>query len=139
MIDPTEIVAYMSDAAVSELLEICAGMDVHVQQQPRTGLVMMTVTDSFQTGFHPGEVLVTEARVMVEGVSGYGMVAGDNPRRALARAVAAATLNHDGLHEQREVVASLLERERSLRQEAMALERSLVASTKVSFDLMAGR
>jgi phosphonate C-P lyase system protein PhnG len=80
--------------------EIAALLDVlwpmggfHVQQPPRTGLVMLTVRDPFDTPFHLGEVLVSEAEVSFDGYTGYAAVCGDEPEQALlAAAVAAAEL-----------------------------------------------
>jgi len=64
-----------------------------VQQPPRTGLVMFTVRDPFDTPFHLGEVLVSEAEVSLDGCTGCGAVCGDEPEQALlVAAVAAAEL-----------------------------------------------
>jgi alpha-D-ribose 1-methylphosphonate 5-triphosphate synthase subunit PhnG len=127
----------MGDKAVDELLSLLADQDVRVVRQPRTGLVMMTMTDSFRTDFHLGEVLVTEAGVTVDGVEGYGMVAGDNPRRALARAAAAAILGQD-TSQLRLKLTELLDREEALQRRAHITEQALTASSRVNFELMAG-
>jgi len=64
-----------------------------VQQPPRTGLVMFTVRDPFDTPFHLGEVLVSEAEVSLDGCTGCGAICGDEPEQALlVAAVAAAEL-----------------------------------------------
>ncbi|MEI6208547.1 MAG: phosphonate C-P lyase system protein PhnG [Desulfuromonadales bacterium] len=135
--DKTTIVAFMDDRAVDDLLELLAGQEIEVVMQPRTGLVMMPLTDSFLTDFNLGEVLVTEAGVSVDGIKGYGMVTGDDPRRALARAAAAAILT-GGESPLRARLVALLEKHESLRLQAHTRERLLTESTRVNFDLMAG-
>jgi alpha-D-ribose 1-methylphosphonate 5-triphosphate synthase subunit PhnG len=135
--DCTAIVATMDDRAVNELLELLAEQAIEIIRQPRTGLVMMPLTDSFLADFNLGEVLVTEARVSVDGIEGYGMVTGDNPRRALARAVAEAILTGANLP-LRTRLTDFLERQKLLRTELHRREQALTESTRVNFDLMAG-
>jgi len=135
--DRTAIVAYMGEQAVDELLAMISDHEVEIIRQPRTGLIMMPLTDSFMSDFNLGEVLVTETVVKIEGVEGYGMVAGENPRSALARAAAEAILKGK-ISPVRTALEALLERQESLLQEAHLLERALTESTRVSFDLMTG-
>ena len=54
----------------------------------RTGLVMLPMRDTAQgTHFHLGEVLVSEARITVQGVEGYGMRRGRDLEAAMAMAL----------------------------------------------------
>ena len=83
--------------AAAEADEVAAMLDrlwslgeFRVQRAPRAGLVMVTVRDSFDTPFHLGEVLVSEAEVVFDGHSGYGAICGDEPERALLLAAVEA-------------------------------------------------
>jgi alpha-D-ribose 1-methylphosphonate 5-triphosphate synthase subunit PhnG len=135
--DRSAIVAHMGEQAVDELLALLAKQEVEIIRPPRTTLVMMPLIDSFLTDFNLGEVLVTEAMVKVDGIEGYGMVTGDNPRRVLARAVTVAILKGDNLP-LRTRLEALLEVQERVRQKAHERERALTATTRVNFDLMAG-
>jgi phosphonate C-P lyase system protein PhnG len=61
-----------------------------VRQAPRAGMVMVTVRDCFDTPFHLGEVLVSEAEVALDGHHGYGLICGDAPEQALLLAAVEA-------------------------------------------------
>jgi alpha-D-ribose 1-methylphosphonate 5-triphosphate synthase subunit PhnG len=83
--------------AATEADEVAAMLDrlwslgeFRVQRAPRAGLVMVTVRDPFDTPFHLGEVLVSEAEVVFDGHSGYGAICGDEPERALLLAAVEA-------------------------------------------------
>ncbi len=64
--------------------------EFRVQRAPQAGLVMLTVRDPFDTPFHLGEVLVSEAEVVFNGHSGCGVICGDEPERALLLAAVEA-------------------------------------------------
>lgn len=54
----------------------------------RTGLVMLPMRDTAQgTHFHLGEILMSEARISVDGIEGYGMRRGRDLEAAMAMAV----------------------------------------------------
>jgi alpha-D-ribose 1-methylphosphonate 5-triphosphate synthase subunit PhnG len=99
---------------------------------PRLGLVMLSVLESVaESTFYAGEVLVTEVTLELVGRYGFGMVLGNDPRRALASALVDAALGLDG------DIASELRRELNdlesgIRQEQRQAFRA-VASTKVDF------
>jgi alpha-D-ribose 1-methylphosphonate 5-triphosphate synthase subunit PhnG len=83
--------------AAAEAEEVAAMLDrlwslagFRVQRAPRTGLVMCTVHDPFDTPFHLGEVLVSEAEVALDGHAGCGILCGDEPERALLLAAVEA-------------------------------------------------
>jgi len=124
-------------AASSE--EIAAMLDrlwsmgeFRVQQPPRTGLVMVTVRDPFDTPFHLGEVLASEAEVSLDGCTGYGAVCGDEPEQALLLAAVAAA-EHSG---RAEVLGALLGSLEAKRADQKKLSSKLAAATAVRFESM---
>jgi alpha-D-ribose 1-methylphosphonate 5-triphosphate synthase subunit PhnG len=136
--DLTVLINTMDEQQVESLLELFANEELTVSRPPRTGLVMLTVKDCFETDFHLGEVLVTEARVVFRGCEGYGMIPGEAPRRALARAAADAVLRCSEPAGIQKDLRAFLEREEAIRETRLAEEAALVAATKVNFDLMPG-
>ena len=136
--DLTALVDTMDEERVELLLRLFADVDLTINRPPRTGLMMLAVHDSFATAFYPGEILVTEARVIFRGTEGFGMVLGEAPRRALARAAADAVFHHPEATKIQESVRTCLLEEAAL-QNAEILENAvLIAATKVNFDLMPG-
>jgi alpha-D-ribose 1-methylphosphonate 5-triphosphate synthase subunit PhnG len=136
--DLTTAVIGMDAAEVDDLIGLFADQEVTITRPPRSGLIMLTATDSFCTDFHLGEVLVTEAAASVEGCEGFGMVAGEEPRKALARAVADALLRAGRPESLCRAVRERLTGALSRQAAARADEAALTAATKVSFDLMPG-
>jgi alpha-D-ribose 1-methylphosphonate 5-triphosphate synthase subunit PhnG len=93
---------------------------------------MLSVRESVaESTFYAGEILVTEVTLELAGSYGFGMVLGNDPRRALASALVDAALGLDG-----EVAAELRRElndlESGIRQEQRQTFRA-VASTKVDF------
>jgi len=106
-----------------------------VQQPPRTGLVMLTVRDPFDTPFHLGEVFVSEAEVCLDGHTGCGAVCGDEPEQALlAAAVAAAELS--GRTDILGAVGTDLGPLEAKRADQKAHSSKLAAATAVRFESM---
>jgi alpha-D-ribose 1-methylphosphonate 5-triphosphate synthase subunit PhnG len=71
--------------------------DITVLTGPRLGLVMLSVQESVaESAFYAGEILVTEVTLELAGRYGFGMVLGNDPRRALAAALVDAALSLDG-------------------------------------------
>jgi len=136
--DMTLLIAAMDDQQVEQLLALFSDEELTVSMAPRTGLLMQTVKDCFETDFHLGEVLVTEASVHFRGIEGYAMVLGESPRKALARAASDAVLRFDQTTGIKSRLLDLLEREEVLQKKQQAENAALVAATKVSFDLMPG-
>ncbi len=136
--DLTAAVIGMDEREVNELLELFAAQEIAVTRPPRSGLIMMTATDSFTTDFHLGEVLVTEAAVTVAGNEGFGMVIGEEPRKALARAAADALLRAGRPEKLCESVLACLEHSHLRQAARRSQEAALTAATRVSFDLMPG-
>ncbi len=126
----------INDVAVEQILALCGTESLTVACEPRTGLLMLSVKDSFDTDFYLGEVLVTDARVICCGVEGFGMVVGDHPRKALARAAADAVLRSGDRCAARTKLVEIITTEQEKRRKIVAESKALVAATRVSFDLM---
>jgi alpha-D-ribose 1-methylphosphonate 5-triphosphate synthase subunit PhnG len=108
--------------------------EVAVISPPTVGMVMARAADGARGElFNLGEVLVTEARVSVDGHEGWGMVLGRAPDHALSVAVVDASL--EAGHPRRvEIEQQLL----TLAEEAArvsAEEWQRVAPTRVQFDV----
>jgi alpha-D-ribose 1-methylphosphonate 5-triphosphate synthase subunit PhnG len=106
-----------------------------VRQAPRAGLVMVTVRDPFDTPFHLGEVLVSEAEVELDGHTGYGAVCGDEPDQALLLAAVAA-VELSGRTAALGAIAALLDQLESESAARKARSSKLAAATEVRFDSM---
>ena len=126
----------MDEATVEKVLSVVQGEEITVSGLPKSGLVMLTVKDSFDTDFHLGEVLVTDARVTCCGVEGFGMVMGENPRKALARAAADAVLRSVSSCGVKERLVAVITEEQTERRRTLAAAEALVAGTRVNFDLI---
>jgi alpha-D-ribose 1-methylphosphonate 5-triphosphate synthase subunit PhnG len=99
---------------------------------PRLGLVMLSVRESVaDSTFYAGEVLVTEVTLELAGRYGFGMVLGNDPRRALAAALVDAALGLDG-NVAAELRQELNDLESGINQEQRQAFRA-VAATKVDF------
>jgi phosphonate C-P lyase system protein PhnG len=124
-----------ADEAAAALDRIWPLGDFDVSRAPRIGMLMVTACDCFDTPFHLGEVLVSEAEVALDGHHGYGMVCGDAPEKALlAAAVEAAECAGQRLALARigEVIDLLEEKDAARRRETA----KLTAATKVRFASM---
>lgn len=135
VIDINSIIQTMDKATVTSLLGMLSEQDISIIKPPKSGLLMMTVQDSFDTHFHLGEILVTEAEVECEGKTGYAMVMGDEPEKALLAASVDAVLqgnNKDLKKQMREFISEQMEKVNSIREK----EAKLIAKTKVSFETM---
>ena len=79
--------------------------------EPRGGLVMIKARETAKNSlYYMGELLVTEAKVQVEGHIGLGIIAGDEPEAALELAIIDAAFNA-GLEELAAWEPKLLEEE----------------------------
>jgi alpha-D-ribose 1-methylphosphonate 5-triphosphate synthase subunit PhnG len=104
-------------------------------EDPRGALVMVKARETAKNSlFYMGELLVTEAKVRVEGRIGIGIIAGDRPEAALELAIVDAAIAA-GLDETAGWEALLLEEEaKLLRREAG--EAARIARTRVAFESM---
>ncbi|MGO8692644.1 MAG: phosphonate C-P lyase system protein PhnG [Rectinemataceae bacterium] len=108
---------------------------VAVVDEPRGGLVMIKMRETARNGlFYMGELLITEAKVQIEGRIGIGMIAGDESESARELAIIDAAHNAR-LEETREWEGMLVAEETSiaLREEA---EAARIARTRVAFESM---
>ncbi len=103
---------------------------------PRQGLVMLRVRETVANSlFNAGEVLVTEVKLELDGQFGFGMVLGNNPRRAMAVALIDAALRKENSTYSEQLTQQLV----ALEQEIVAKNQrmqALIATTKVDFDTM---
>lgn len=84
--------------------------------------------------YYMGELLVTEAKVQVEGHIGLGIIAGDEPEAALELAIIDAAFNA-GLEELAAWEPKLLEEEARISQRERN-EAARVERTRVAFESM---
>jgi len=136
--DPTTAIIGMDDQEVGKLITLLVTEEIQITRPPRSGLLMMTVKDSLAVDFHLGEVLTTEAEVSLNGERGYGLIVGEEPRKALARAATDALLRVGRPVELCRQVRDCLEQARQRQAVSHAADAALVAATRVNFDLMAG-
>jgi alpha-D-ribose 1-methylphosphonate 5-triphosphate synthase subunit PhnG len=108
---------------------------VKVIQEPESGLVMLKVRETSQKSlFYPGEVLVTECKVQIEGRIGIGIVTGDQPELSYNLAVIDAAYEAN-LPETIGWI-ELLENEEKVIQEQRAAANHSILKTKVNFETM---
>jgi alpha-D-ribose 1-methylphosphonate 5-triphosphate synthase subunit PhnG len=116
--------------------EITCKYDVQLLQAPETCTIMLQAVDSVgQTPFYVGEVLMTEAAVSVNGVTGYGFALEDDPERAVCAALIDAAL---GAEVERDRIYAVLAAEEARIVERRRQETGFVAATKVNFAIMEG-
>ena len=132
------LVNAMDPERLERLLTLLVGLDLEITLPPRAGLVMLTVYDSFGVAFHPGEALATEAQVSLHGCEGHGMVLGEDPRRALAKAAVDALYRCGRTEPARTGIAAFLAEEADLQRAKTNQDKALIAATRVNFDLMPG-
>ena len=108
---------------------------IAVVDEPRGGLSMIKMRETAKNGlFFIGELLVTEAKVQIEGRIGIGIIAGDEPDAARHLAIVDAAYNA-GLAETGEWESLLVEEEARIEGRERA-EAARVARTKVAFESM---
>lgn len=108
---------------------------VKVIQEPESGLVMMKVRETSQQSlFYPGEVLVTECKVQIEGRIGIGIVTEDQTELAYNLAVIDAA--YEAKLPETMAWKLLLENEEKVIQEQRAAANRSILKTKVNFETM---
>jgi alpha-D-ribose 1-methylphosphonate 5-triphosphate synthase subunit PhnG len=134
-----QILANSSEEQVCRLasivLQTYASSQVKLLSGPQRGLVMLRVRETVANSqFNAGEILVTEVRLELDGQFGFGMVIGDNPRRAMAVALVDAALCKG------EPVTEVLKRELSELQQQLHVSNQrlyqVAATTKVDFEVI---
>ncbi|UFT99315.1 phosphonate C-P lyase system protein PhnG [Radiobacillus kanasensis] len=132
----TEILINGSQKLSEELAHIInETYQVKVIQEPESGLVMLKVRETSQKSlFYPGEVLVTECKVQIEGTIGIGIVTGDQQDLAYNLAVIDAAFEAD-LPETNGWM-EVLENEEKVIEEQRAAANQSILKTKVNFETM---
>jgi phosphonate C-P lyase system protein PhnG len=123
------------DEVAAMLDRIWSSGEFRVQRASRAGLVMVSVRDPFGTPFHLGEVLVSEAEVVFDGHSGYGVVCGDEPEQALLLAAVEAA-ERSGRSAVLASMGEFVDRLEEKRAEQKARSSRLAAATTVRFESM---
>ena len=133
------LLAAITAAGIDELAAMLDRLwslgEFRVQRAPRAGLVMLTVRDSFDTPFHLGEVLVSEAEVVFDGHSGCGTICGDEPERALLLAAVEAA-EHSGRAAVLGDIGEFICRLEEKSSEERVRSSKLAAATAVRFESM---
>ncbi|MEM6843736.1 MAG: phosphonate C-P lyase system protein PhnG [Bacteroidota bacterium] len=108
---------------------------IKVTKPPTIALTMIRAQDSVEAQeFYLGEALMTEAEVVIDGITGIGLCLGDEPQRAYCMAVVDALLQGSSAFKQ-EIEQFLKEEEAAiLRQEQQ--EQAQILRTQVDFKLM---
>jgi alpha-D-ribose 1-methylphosphonate 5-triphosphate synthase subunit PhnG len=116
-------------------MEISEKYEVKIIEEPNNGLVMTKMREEAQKSlFYLGEILVTEAKVQINGKLGIGIVRGNETELSYWLAVIDAAYNAD--LEETKSWQKLLEDEEKRIDEEMRKYNSRVLMTKVNFDTM---
>jgi alpha-D-ribose 1-methylphosphonate 5-triphosphate synthase subunit PhnG len=132
----TEILINGSQKVVEDMAYcIKDNYQVKVIQEPESGLVMLKVRETSQKSlFYPGEVLVTESKVQIQGRIGIGIVTGDQPELSYNLAVIDAA--YEAMLPETNEWKLLLENEEKDIQEQRAAASQSILKTKVNFETM---
>ena len=132
----TEILIKGSSEIAKKLsLEIEEKYSVKTIEEPNYGLVMVKIREGAKnTLFYIGEVLVTEAKVLIEGKLGIGIVSGNKTELAYYLAVIDATYNAT-LEETKGWEGIFLCEETKIKEELKKREAKILM-TKVNFENM---
>jgi len=121
-------------AGLAELVLDGSLGEVAIITPPTVGMVMARAADGARGEvFNLGEVLVTEARVSVDGHEGWGMVLGRAPDHALSVAVVDAGM--EAGHPQRDAIERELAALAADAADAASQEWQRIAPTRVQFDV----
>jgi alpha-D-ribose 1-methylphosphonate 5-triphosphate synthase subunit PhnG len=129
------LIMKMHDKSVQKLSRILQQEDIGILKGPDTGLVMMTVKDSFGSDFYLGEILVTETTVAYQGLEGYAMIMGDDSGRSLIAASADVVLR-GGNEMIRKKIRRFISSQMKRLSDIENRERKLFMQTRVNFETM---
>ncbi|MBU9736185.1 phosphonate C-P lyase system protein PhnG [Diplocloster agilis] len=134
-----EITTILARATKEEAVKIAAPVreayPVQIMKQPQKTLVMVKVRESIQRSlFYLGEVLACECMVMVNGVKGSSILAGDDFDKVLAAAVIDAALN--GQVKESAGILTKLEGLRKAQEKSRAKQNARILKSKVNFQVM---
>ena len=125
----------MDEKSIKKLIALMPQDEINIIKKPETGLLMMVASDSFDTDFYLGEILVTEAEVEYKGLKGYAMVMGDEPEKALL-AASVDTILQENNGDLKQKVIDFITLEAGKIAATDEMERRLITKTKVSFETM---
>lgn len=115
--------------------EIKGKYEIKEIEAPHHGLVMIKIRETAKKElFYLGEILVTEAKVYIDGVLGMGIVAGDREDLALDLAIIDATFKNN-LKEIEGWEKFLLDEEIEIKEREKKIEEGIL-KTKVDFTTM---
>ncbi len=126
----------LTDAEAADILGLLEKKEDLTIGDNEQGMVMLTARDPFGCDFYVGEVLVTEAEAEYGASKGYGMVMGNKAGQARVLAVYDVALR-SGDNELIKMISEKMKTARERFEERISIERSMTASTKVDFGLMA--
>lgn len=110
---------------------------VQIMKQPQKTLVMVKARESIKKSlFYLGEVLASECMVLVDGVKGAGMIAGDDFEKAVTAAVIDGFLNLEGRQDEKKVILDRLLMLENRQAEKRAELNLAVQKSKVNFNVM---
>lgn len=137
-----EISAVLARAAREEVEKIAALIRaterIELVKEPQKTLVMVKVRESVgQSLFYLGEVLATECMVMVNGIKGFSVMAGDDFDKVLSAAVIDGFLNDkNGKSEKRDqILSEIQELDKEQKKKRAGLNAAIMKS-KVNFNVM---
>jgi len=131
-----EVVADTEDARLQPLMKALKPLNLPPSESASSGVVMMRVKDSCGTVFHLGEVLVTEARIRLSEIDGYGCCLGKRTEGAVALACLDALSRQSSPFPLEDIRAAIDEIYRQVLQQRQEHGR-MVAATRVDFRSMA--
>ncbi|MDC7218420.1 MAG: phosphonate C-P lyase system protein PhnG [Spirochaetales bacterium] len=115
--------------------EIEKSFSVQTIDEPNEGVVMVRMRDSARKApFYLGEVLVTEAKVQVDGAVGIGIIRGHHPKRAYRLALVDGAWNR-GVPQIADWTKRLV-KERVLIAREQEREEGRILKTRVDFSTM---
>lgn len=134
-----EITGALSRASKEEIKSLVEPITdtykIEIMKAPQKGLVMVKVRESIkQSLFYLGEVLVTECMVMVNGIKGVSVMAGDDFEKVLNSAIIDAILNGD-FPESLTILNQLKELDQK-QQKERGIRNSQILKSKVNFNIM---
>lgn len=132
----TEIMAESNLEFLLKLTEhIKENYPIEILEEPNCGMVMVKMREGAKKHlFYIGEVLVTECKVMVNGVIGLGIINGDNRDKAYHMAIIDAAYNAD--IDELNIIDDMLHKEKLRLDNYKALKNEQILKTKVDFETL---
>lgn len=131
-----ELLAHAGKEELCKLAEkVLEDVDIKVIKKPTPGMIMMRCRDNAHSCvFNFGEVLVIDAEVSLGNSTGYAMVMGMEPERALAGAILDCAV--EAGHALTSEILFMLKAEEQRLQEEKVRTWKEIETTKVDFEVM---